>query len=618
MTNAAGQATAGALTANATAGSYVVTATVAGVGAAADFNLTNLVGAAGTISATGGTPQSTVVLTSFGSALQTLVRDAGNNPVSGVTVTFAAPGSGASGTFASGPTATAVTDGTGTATAPPITANSIAGSYTVTAMAAGVATGASFALTNLAGAATTIAATAGTPQSAAIGTAFATSLEAMVVDANNNPVPNVTVTFAAPGSGASGTFASGQTATAVTNASGVATAPALTANGVAGSYTVTATAPGVATGASFALTNTGGAAASITATAGTPQSTTIGTLFTTALKATVVDAGNNPVSGVAVTFTAPGSGASGTFASGQTATAVTNASGVATAPALTANGVAGSYTVMATVPGVATGASFALTNLAGGPATVTAASGTPQSTTVNTAFGIPLQASVRDGQGNLLSGVMVTFTVPGSGAGGSFPGGQNTVTVSSVAGVAAAPVLTANTVTGSYTVTATVAGVAGAGNFTLTNTAGAAAGIAATGGTAQSTAINTAFGSPLQVTVTDGYGNPVSGVTVTFTLPGSGAGGTFAGGVNTAATNAQGQATSWVLTANGFAGNFTVTAAAADVGSTVSFSLTNTAGAAGSIVASGGSGQSVVVNTAFAAVFQSYGGGCGTQPRAHR
>ena len=47
---------------------------------------------------------------------------------------------------------------------------------------------------------------------------------------------------------------------------------------------------------------------------------------------------------------------------------MTNASGVATAPALTAYGVAGSYTVMATVPGVATGASFALTNLAGGPA----------------------------------------------------------------------------------------------------------------------------------------------------------------------------------------------------------------------------------------------------------
>ena len=116
----------------------------------------------------------------------------------------------------------------------------------------------------------------------------------------------------------------------------------------------------MATGASFALTNTGGAAASIAATAGTPQSTTIGTPFATALQATVVDASNNPVSGVTVTFAAPGSGASGTFPSGPTATAVTNASGVATGPALTANGVAGSYALTATVTGVATGASFAL------------------------------------------------------------------------------------------------------------------------------------------------------------------------------------------------------------------------------------------------------------------
>ena len=51
-------------------------------------------------------------------------------------------------------------DGDGDGACQP-TANSIAGSYTVTAMAAGVATGASFALTNLAGAAATIAATAG-------------------------------------------------------------------------------------------------------------------------------------------------------------------------------------------------------------------------------------------------------------------------------------------------------------------------------------------------------------------------------------------------------------------------------------------------------------------------
>jgi hypothetical protein len=49
--------------------------------------------------------------------------------------------------------------------------------------------------------------------------------------------------------------------------------------------------------------------------AGTPQSATINSAFATGLQATVKDAGNNPVSGVTVTFTAPGSGASGLFGS---------------------------------------------------------------------------------------------------------------------------------------------------------------------------------------------------------------------------------------------------------------------------------------------------------------
>ena len=61
----------------------------------------------------------------------------------------------------------------------------------------------------------------------------------------------VTVTFTAPASGASGAFGASATATATTNGSGVATAPTLTANGTAGSYTVTASAPGVATPADF-------------------------------------------------------------------------------------------------------------------------------------------------------------------------------------------------------------------------------------------------------------------------------------------------------------------------------------------------------------------------------
>lgn len=109
-------------------------------------------------------------------------------------------------------------------------------------------------------------------------------------------------------------------------------------------------------------------AASISASAGTPQSTTVSTVFSTALHASVKDSYTNPVSGATVTFTAPGSGTSAAFSGSATATAVTNSSGIASAPALTANSQTGSYTVTATVTGVSTPANFALTNAAAGGA----------------------------------------------------------------------------------------------------------------------------------------------------------------------------------------------------------------------------------------------------------
>jgi hypothetical protein len=68
----------------------------------------------------------------------------------------------------------------------------------------------------------------------------------------------------------------------------------------------------------------------------------------------------------------------------------------------------------------------------------------------------------------------------------------------------------------------------------------------------------------------------LSGVTVTFTAPGSGASGSFAGGVNTAVTNAQGLATSAAFTANGISGSYNVAASVSGVASSASFSLTNT------------------------------------------
>ena len=101
-----------------------------------------------------------------------------------------------------------------------------------------------------------IAATSGGGQSATNGTAFAAPLVATVTS-NGTPASAVSVTFTAPATGASGTFANGTaTETDTTNSSGVATSSVFTASTTAGAYAVTASATGATASASFSLTNT--------------------------------------------------------------------------------------------------------------------------------------------------------------------------------------------------------------------------------------------------------------------------------------------------------------------------------------------------------------------------
>src|SRR4051794_35549010 len=88
---------------------------------------------------------------------------------------------------------------------------------------------------------------AGTPQTTKTTTPFATDLAVVLQSSSGCPVTSnaggVSVTFTAPSGGATGTFSSTGTTTATvgTTSSGVATAPTLTANDVAGTFTVVAT-----------------------------------------------------------------------------------------------------------------------------------------------------------------------------------------------------------------------------------------------------------------------------------------------------------------------------------------------------------------------------------------
>lgn len=229
---------------------------------------------------------------------------------------------------------------------------------------------------------------AGTPQSAALGTPFATGLEVALANSNGcpvtAPVAGIPVTFRAPASSAAagGVFsASGSgTVTVGSDAAGTAAAPNYTANDTAGSYQVTASS--VYGAVLFSLTNAAakgssacgsalpglaGRPAKVSAGVGATQSTPAGAYFPIRLAVIVIDAEKSPVRGALVTFSAPTRGPSGHFATRsrgshpRSVNVRTDACGVAVAPAFAADDEQGGYVVKARV-GHARPAAFALVN----------------------------------------------------------------------------------------------------------------------------------------------------------------------------------------------------------------------------------------------------------------
>jgi hypothetical protein len=314
----------------------------------------------GTIVPVDPTPQAATVGEPFANALEVLVTDVNGDPVPDVTVTFAAPASGASAVLSS---ETATTDATGRASVT-ATANTVAGSYVVNASVEGVDIPASFNLTNTAGAAAATIAALGAAQSAVVGMPFPEPLVVLVTDAFGNPVEGVEVDFAAPTTGATAILSA---TSVLTDANGLAQVTA-TANNVTGSYDITATVVGITPPATFALTNRLDDGTTVTGGSGDEQSALIGGAFACALTVAVADANSAPLAGVAVDFVAPDTGASATLSngivSGTTVRAITDAAGNAIVTA-TANDVPGDYVVTATlVDASAPSVEFALSNLA--------------------------------------------------------------------------------------------------------------------------------------------------------------------------------------------------------------------------------------------------------------
>jgi hypothetical protein len=582
-------ATAGTVT-----GSYSVTASAGGIALAAprgiqpnnstpsvSFALTNTPGDPFSASVVSGTSQSAMVETGFALPLIVVVRDSFNNLVPGATVSFTAP-SGATSATLSAATATTGSDGKTQITA---IAKTHTGSYAVVGSVGGEFA-ALFALTNTAGPPAQLIVAGGDGQSATVDTEFS-ELDALVVDGDGNPVPGATVSFAAPGSGATAQLAA---TTAMTDGNGHA-AIAAHAGTVAGSYSVTATVPGGAAPGSFALTNIAGAPAALSADPmSTPQSATVNTGFAVALIAIVVDQFGNPVPEVALAFSAGGGAVTGVVSA---ATALSDASGRARVT-ITAGTVAGQFIASATCDGVIGSAEFELTNLAGPPQQISVRGGSSQSAVVATEFGEPLSARVQDGFGNVVSGATVSFQAPASGASANLAA----TAVTNSKGDATVPV-TAGTIAGSYAVVASVAQSAAPVSFSLSNLAGPVfSAEAGPRSTPQSARTELGFAQPLVVIVRDSFGNPVPGASVSFRAPSVGASAVLS---PTETTSGETGAATTLAVAGETTGRYAVIASVAGVAAPVVFSLLNTLGEASAVIAIGGAGQHTLATTAFPA-----------------
>jgi adhesin/invasin len=424
------------------------------------------------------------------------------------------------------------------------------------------------------GQASALSAVFGNNQGAPAGTIFGTLPGVQVIDALGNPVSGATVTFTeSDGSGGAGGAFAGAT-TVITNAQGIAYAPPLTANDVAGSFTVIAANGTLFT--TLTLTNLPGPAAQL-AVADTPASVTAGVPFS--FQVDVEDAFGNLVTGDHSLVAVALSGGPGGFTAGMTSAQAID--GVATFTGSEVQAASTSY-VLGFRDGPLTGTTAGLTIVPAAPVAVTAASGTPQRANIGQPYATALAVVVQDSFGNPVSGVPVAFAAPDKGASGSFSGSTSVLTDAN--GIATAPILVANRVLGHFLVTATAQGIAPPVQFALTNiprgqSTTLAAGLAAHVSIAaapltQQTSTSTL---PVALVVTDRFGNPLENVAVTFTVrpnARTGAGGTFDGDAAVVVeTDADGEAAP-LLQLNGKPGRFRVTASVSGVAHKVVFRLT--------------------------------------------
>jgi adhesin/invasin len=575
-TNASGIAAVGSWTLGTSTGANTLQASSTGLtGSPITFTATATAGAASQIAVNNGNGQNATVNTAVAVAPSVIVRDAFNNPVAGVAVTFAVATGGGSITGGN-----ATTTASGIATVGSWTLGQTAGSNTLTATATGLAgSPVTFTATGNADAPASVAVQAGNNQTATVNTAVGTDPAVIVRDQFNNPVPGVAVTWAVTAGGGSVIPGAGAT----TNASGIATVTSWTLGTTAGTSnnTLRATVSGLPP-VDFTASANPAAASVLAKSQGDNQAATAGQAVAVPPRVLVTDQFGNPISGVAITFQVASGG--GSITGGN---ATTNASGLASVGSWTLGNTAGTNTLTAAATGLTT-VTFTATGNPGNASAMALSGGNNQTGTVGADLATPLAVLVTDNLGNPVQGVTVGWA---TGNGSVNPASSQT----NASGIATT-VWTLGGTAGPQTATGAVAGLTGSPvTFNATATAGAAASLAKNNGDSQNATVNTAVAVAPQVLVTDQFGNPVSGVSVTFAV--TGGGGSVTGAAQT--TNAAGLASVGSWTLGTAAGANTLQASVTGLTS-VTFSATGTAGAATQIAVNTGNAQNATVNTAVA------------------
>ena len=405
----------------------------------------------------------------------------------------------------------------------------------------------------------------GDGQNGRVGDALPQPLVAAVTDGAGRPLEGATVVFVltdpAPG-------ASLSPDTTTTNANGTATA-----------QVVLGTRPGTQAGQVLALGAQGQPAATvpfslnalpenangITAVSGLDQSGQVGTTLANPLVVQVADAFGNPIAGVDVVWTADGGGSvssatTTTGADGQTSVTRTLGTAAVTQRTLaTVDGLAGSPVV------------FVHTATAGTASGLSIVSGDDQTGPVSTELPIPLVVVLKDGGGNPVPAVAVSWVI-GLGGGSVTPATSST----DAAGQAAAAwTLGATPGTNNNTVSAVVSGI-GVVEFSASATAGAPARLFVLTEPSATAVSGVVLGQQPVVQLLDASGNAAtqSGVAVQVAIA---TGGGSLAGATSKLTDANGRASFTNLAITGLPGTYTLRFSAAGFAAVTSTAVNLTA-----------------------------------------